>query len=65
MNMATYYGVDSHPMSGVDFEGIERDFDLGEGKSLVMLIVLGYFDKSKVLYPRRPRRLYKDIVKEI
>ena len=65
MNMATYYGVDSHPMSGVDFEGIERDFDLGEGKSLVMLIVLGYFDKSKALYPRRPRRLYKDIAKEI
>ena len=65
MNMATYYGVDSHPMSGVDFEGIERDFELGEGKNLVMLIVLGYFDKSKVLYPRRPRRLYKDIAKEI
>lgn len=65
MNMATYYGVDSHPMSGVDFEGIEREFNLGEGESLVMLIVLGYFDKSKELYPRRPRRLYKDIVKEI
>ena len=65
MNMATYYGVDSHPMSGVDFEGIERDFELDEGKNLVMLIVLGYFDKSKALYPRRPRRLYKDIAKEI
>lgn len=65
MYAATSYGVDSHPMSGVDFEGIENAFNLGKDKSLVMLVVLGYFDKSKELYGRRPRRLYKDIVKEI
>jgi len=65
MYAATHYGVDSHPMSGVDFEGIEKEFNLGEGKNLVMLITLGYYDKRKSLYPRRPRRLYGDIVKEI
>ena len=54
-------GVDSHPMSGIDFEGIQKEFGLKESESVVMLIALGYFDASKQLYPRRPRRLFNDI----
>jgi nitroreductase len=54
-------GVDSHPMSGIDFDGIHKEFGLKESKSVVMLISLGYFDASKQLYPRRPRRLYEDV----
>jgi nitroreductase len=54
-------GVDSHPMSGIDFEGIQKEFGLKESENVVMLISLGYFDASKQLYPRRPRRLFEDI----
>ena len=65
MYAAKYYGVDSHPMSGIDFDGIKKEFDLGEEKTVVMIISLGYYDESKNLYPRRPRREYEEIVKEI
>lgn len=54
-------GVDSHPMSGIDFDGIHKEFGLKESESVVMLIGLGYFDTSKQINPRRPRRLYEDI----
>lgn len=54
-------GVDSHAMSGIDFDGIHKEFDLKESETVVMLISLGYFDTSKQLYPRRPRRSFNDI----
>ncbi len=65
MYAAKYYGVDTHPMSGIDFEGIKREFGLGDDKTVVMLIALGYFDDSKVLFPRRTRRGYSEIVKKV
>jgi putative NAD(P)H nitroreductase len=65
MYAAKYYGVDSHPMSGIDFEGIKKEFGLGENKTVVMLIALGYFDDSQTLYPRRNRKKYDEIVKVI
>jgi putative NAD(P)H nitroreductase len=40
-------------------------FGLDENKMFVMLIALGYFDDSKTLYPRRKRKDYDTIVKEI
>ncbi|MBN1252381.1 MAG: nitroreductase family protein [Bacteroidales bacterium] len=61
MIAAKEYGVDSHPMSGIDFDGIHKEFGLKNSETVVMLICLGYFDASKQLYPRRPRRLYKEI----
>jgi len=61
MIVAKDKGVDSHPMSGIDFEGIHKEFGLKESETVVMLITLGYFDTSKQLYPRRPRRSYEDI----
>jgi putative NAD(P)H nitroreductase len=65
MYAAKYYGVDSHPLSGIDFEGLKKEFGLGENKTVVMLIALGYFDDSRTLYPRRKRKGYVDIVSVI
>jgi putative NAD(P)H nitroreductase len=65
MYAAKYYGLDTHAMSGIDFEGIKKQFGLDENKTVVMLIALGYFDDSKTLYPRRKRKDYTDIVKEV
>lgn len=65
MYAAQDVGVDSHPMSGMDFEGIAKEFELGNNKTVVMLIALGFYDASQQLYPRRPRRGYDEIVKEI
>ncbi len=65
MYAAKYYGVDSHAMSGIDFEGIRKAFSLDESKMVVMLISLGYFDESRELYPRRSRKGYLDIVKKV
>jgi len=61
MVAAKEYGVDSHPMSGIDFDGIHKEFKLNDGESAVMTISLGYYDKSRELYPRRPRRLFNEI----
>lgn len=65
MFAAQELGVDSHPMSGMDFDGIAKEFGLGDDKTVVMLIALGFYDASKQLYPRRPRRGYDEIVKEV
>lgn len=65
MYAAKEYGVESHPLSGVDFDGISKEFGLDENKSVVMLISLGYFDETKQLYPRRDRRGYDEIVTEV
>jgi len=61
MIAAKEYGVDSHPMNGIDFDGIHKEFGLKESESVVMLIGLGYFDDTKSLSPRRPRRSFDDI----
>ena len=61
MITAKEFGVDSHPMSGIDFDGIHKEFGLNEGETAVMTISLGYYDETKQLYPRRPRRLFNEI----
>jgi nitroreductase len=61
MISAQEFGVDSHPMSGMDFDGIHKAFGFAEGETAVMLICLGYFDATKQLYPRRPRRSFEQI----
>lgn len=62
MVAAKEFGVDSHPMSGIDFDGIKQVFQLQPEETVVMTIALGYFDSSKTLYPRRGRRGFKEIV---
>jgi len=63
MNAAKEFGVDTHPMSGIDFDGIHKEFGLSENETVVMNICMGYFDQSKTLYPRRPRRGFDQIAK--
>lgn len=58
-------GVDSHAMSGMDFEGVRKEFGLNENKTVVMLISLGHLDDSKTLYPRAYRKGYEEIVTEV
>lgn len=65
MYAAKYYGVESHAMSGMDFEGVKKEFGLDENKTVVMLISLGYFDESMKLYQRRKRKGYDEIVTEL
>ena len=49
MTAAKEFGVDSHPLSGIDFDGIHKAFALQESEISVMLISLGYKDSSKDL----------------
>jgi len=64
MYAASFFGVDSHPMSGVDFDGIKEAFDIADGKAVVMLIALGYVDEEKELGPRQKRKMYDEVVTE-
>jgi len=61
MYSAQAMGVDSHPMNGYDYDGVHKEFGLAEHEMPVMNICLGYFDKSKTLHPRRPRRGFDEI----
>lgn len=62
MYAAEAHGVNSHAMSGIDFEGIKREFNLKPNQEVVMAITLGYFDEEKQLYPRRKRLGFEEIV---
>ncbi len=62
MIAAKEFGVDTHPMSGIDFEGIHKEFGLSEDETVVMTMAMGYADKDQVLYPRRPRLTFDRIV---
>jgi nitroreductase len=61
MIAAKEFSVDSHPMSGIDFDGIHQAFNLQPNETVVMTIALGYANKDKSLYPRRPRLRFNDI----
>jgi len=62
MYAAEHYGVQSHAMSGIDFDGIKDAFNLKENQQVVMTIALGYFDETKDLFPRAYRRGYDEVV---
>ncbi len=65
MYAAKELGVDSHAMSGMDFQGIKDTFGLKDSEDVVMLISLGYRDETKDLYPRGIRKGFDEIVTEI
>jgi nitroreductase len=65
MYAAKFYGVESHPMSGIDFDGIRKEFGLDEKKTVVMVIALGYLAEGKTPYPRGYRKGYDEIVTEV
>jgi putative NAD(P)H nitroreductase len=54
-------GVDSHPMSGLDFDGLHKDFGLKDGEDVVMNLALGYTKADQTLHPRRPRLGFDEI----
>ncbi|HRS53395.1 MAG TPA: nitroreductase family protein [Bacteroidales bacterium] len=62
MLAAKEYGVDTHPMSGIDVDGIHKEFELKHDEVVVMNIAMGYFDKNKILYSRRPRIMFENVV---
>lgn len=63
MYASLYYGVDSHPVGGIDFKGIKEEFGIEDENEVVMLICLGYFDKNKKLKARKKRKTFEEIVK--
>lgn len=65
MIAAKEYSVDTHPMSGIDFDGIHKEFGLNEAETVVMTLCMGYSDNTKELYPRRPRLSFDEITKII
>jgi putative NAD(P)H nitroreductase len=65
MLAAKSLGVDSHPMDGIDLDGVTSEFGLGPGEQPAMLIALGYHDDAKPLAPRRRRRTYGELVEEV
>ncbi len=64
MYAAQSRGVHTHAMSGLDFEGIKREFRLGESEEVVMVIAVGYRSEETGLYPRRSRKGYETLVEE-
>jgi nitroreductase len=58
-------GVDSHPMDGMDLEGVAREFGLSEREHPILLVALGYRDEAKPIPQRRRRRTYDEIVEEV
>ena len=62
---ARCFGVEGHFMSGIDFAGIKQEFALDEDEEVVMLLALGYAEGGKVLYPRRKRQSYDELVEEV
>lgn len=65
MYSALYYGVDSHPVGGINFSEIKKQFHIEDEKEVVMLICLGYFNKSKTLNPRKKRKSFEKVVEII
>ena len=62
MHAAQVYGIESHAMSGMDFDAVKKAFDVPDRYEVSMLITLGYLTPGKELYPRAARRGFEEIV---
>jgi nitroreductase len=62
MYAAKTFGIESHAMSGIDFEGIKKSLTLKESEGVVMIIALGYLAPDTQLYPRSIRFGFDQIV---
>jgi nitroreductase len=65
MYSASYYGVDSHPVGGINAEGIKEEFNIEGNKHVVMLICLGHFNEEKTMKPRKHRKKFDDFVEVV
>ncbi|MCP3922913.1 MAG: nitroreductase family protein [Desulfobacterales bacterium] len=55
-------GVDTHPMDGIDMDGIKKEFKIPDKYWVPMIISFGYFDKTKELPQAKWKKTYDDIV---
>jgi nitroreductase len=55
-------GLDSHPMDGLDVEGVKKAFNIPDQYWVPLLLAIGHFDKSKTLLPAKWRKSYNEIV---
>ena len=65
MQLFKAYRIDTHPMSGMNFNKVKESFDLKETEEVVMLLAVGYRDESKQMSTRRARKTYEEVVTEI
>ncbi len=65
MYAAKAFGVDSHTMSGIDYEAIKKEYKLNDSEEVVLLVSLGYHDNSKELYPRGYRKTGSEFIEVI
>ncbi|MFA5352793.1 MAG: nitroreductase family protein [Thermodesulfovibrionales bacterium] len=63
MLAAKAFGLETHPMDGIDEDCIKRDFGIGEDKIIPMLIAVGYLKAGITLLPRAYRRGISDFVR--
>jgi nitroreductase len=62
MLAATELGLDSHPMDGFDQDGVRREFAVPESCWAILLLAVGYFDRTKTLAPPKWRKTAGEIV---
>jgi nitroreductase len=62
MLAAKNVGLDSHPMDGLDVEGVKKAFNIPDQYWIPLLLAIGHFDKSKTLFPPKWRKSYNEIV---
>jgi len=55
-------GLDSHPMDGLDVEGVKKAFNIPDQYWIPLLLAIGHFDKSKTLFPPKWIKSYNEIV---
>ncbi len=63
MLAAKGFGLETHPMDGLDEECIKREFGLGEDRMVPMLVAVGYLKEGVTLLPRAYRRGLDDFVR--
>ena len=62
MYAAQVYDVETHAMSGMDFDAVRKAFDVADRYEVSMLITFGYLTPGKVLYPRVARLGFDEVV---